>query len=68
MISKTVELPVIPLVLSLWFGGYLLYEVGRCSTIMDIYKVFNNKANFPRDLKIFILGADEASKDSHKKQ
>ena len=48
--------------------GYLLYEVGRCSAIMDIYKVFNNKANFPRDLKIFIFGADEASKDSHKKQ
>ena len=68
MISKTIELPVIPLVLSLWFGGYLFYEVGRCSTIMDIYKSLNKGAKFPRDLKIFILGADEASKDSHKKQ
>lgn len=36
ILLTTINLPVVPFIAAVWFVGYIVYEVGRCSAIHDI--------------------------------
>lgn len=36
ILLTTINLPVVPFIAAIWFVGYLLWELGRCSATHDI--------------------------------